>query len=203
MIKMAKKSRGALRDEVKQQYVAKLVEFLTESGEDVGLTKANEFNFPVVDSEGNALDFDGEGDYKWFADNCHKYGFVVRCPEGKEDVTGQGYRPWHFRYVGKVHATYMNENGLCLEEYVKKIKTYPYEGKHLETKDADGKKYEIYYFESDLETAMTSVAIPTGYEYEISGDNNDGFIVTVCLDKPIEPESDESSKKDESSKPEE
>lgn len=140
----------------------------------------------VVDESGNSLDFDGEGDYAWFKENCHKYGFILRSPEGKEELTGLGYRPWHFRYVGKAHAAYITENGLCLEEYIEKLKSYPYDGEHLKIKDADGNNYEIYYFVSDTETALTSVPIPSGYEYEISGNNTDSFIVTVCLDKPVE-----------------
>ena len=38
---------------------------------------------------------------KWLAANCHKYGFILRYPKDKEDITGIGYEPWHFRYVGK------------------------------------------------------------------------------------------------------
>ncbi len=157
----------------------------------------------VVDESGNALDFDGEGDYAWFKENCHKYGFIVRCPEGKDEFTGLGYRPWHFRYVGKVHAAYISENGLCLEEYAEKLKSYPYDGNHLKAKDADGKNYEIYYFASDNETTMTSVPIPSGYEYEVSGNNTDGFIITVCMDKPVEIELETANTEAATEKPEE
>lgn len=139
----------------------------------------------VVDDDGNSLDFDGTGDYEWFEKNCYKYGFILRFPEGKDEITGQSYRPWHFRYVGKAHASYMHEKGLCLEEYINELKSYPYEGTHLEAADSDGKRYEIYYFAADTSAAMTSVAVPAGYEYEISGNNTDGFIITVCLDKPV------------------
>lgn len=140
----------------------------------------------VIDSDGNGLDFDGTGDYEWFEKNCHKYGFILRYPEGKEAFTGQGYRPWHFRYVGQVHAAYIQQNNLCLEEYIKDLKTYDYNSKHLEIKDSDGNEYEIYYFAADSSTAMTSVAVPSDYEYEISGNNSDGFVITVHLDKPLE-----------------
>lgn len=139
----------------------------------------------VVDDEGNSLDFDGTGDYEWFEKNCYKYGFILRFPEGKDEITGQGYRPWHFRYVGMAHASYMHEKGICLEEYIKELKSYPYDGTHLETTDSDGKKYEIYYFAADTAAALTSVAVPAGYEYEISGNNTDSFIVTVCLDTTV------------------
>ena len=55
---------------------------------------------------------------KWVADNCYKYGFIVRYPEGKEDITGYTYEPWHIRYLGVEKATAVYESGLCLEEYL-------------------------------------------------------------------------------------
>jgi D-alanyl-D-alanine carboxypeptidase len=55
---------------------------------------------------------------KWLAENAHKYGFVLRFPEGKEDITGVIYEPWHFRYVGEEAAKEMYEQNLCLEEYL-------------------------------------------------------------------------------------
>ena len=54
---------------------------------------------------------------KWLAENSFKYGFILRYPEGKKDITGYGYEPWHFRYVGDDLAKYMVENNLTLEEY--------------------------------------------------------------------------------------
>lgn len=54
---------------------------------------------------------------QWLAANSWKYGFVLRYPPGKENITGYIYEPWHFRYVGEVHAEYMYKKDLCLEEY--------------------------------------------------------------------------------------
>jgi len=56
--------------------------------------------------------------YQWMSAHCHEYGFIVRYPKDKEDVTGIIYEPWHFRYVGVEAATYIMENGLCLEEFL-------------------------------------------------------------------------------------
>ncbi|NLW17030.1 MAG: M15 family metallopeptidase [Firmicutes bacterium] len=58
---------------------------------------------------------------RWLAANAHKYGFVLRYPKDKTDITGIIYEPWHFRYVGLEHAQYMYENNLCLEEYLSLI----------------------------------------------------------------------------------
>ena len=53
----------------------------------------------------------------WVAEHAHEYGFIVRFPAGKEELTGYLYEPWHLRYVGIELATYLYENDLCLEEY--------------------------------------------------------------------------------------
>ena len=57
--------------------------------------------------------------YEWLAENAYKYGFILRYPKDKEDITETAYEPWHYRYVGKEAAMEMYENNLCLEEYVK------------------------------------------------------------------------------------
>ncbi len=58
---------------------------------------------------------------KWLAANAHKYGFIMRYPKGKEDITMISYEPWHFRYVGIKAATEIYNGGLCLEEYTGKL----------------------------------------------------------------------------------
>ena len=54
----------------------------------------------------------------WLAENCHKYGFIIRYPKGKEHITGYMYEPWHVRYLGVDIATFVYESGLTLEEYL-------------------------------------------------------------------------------------
>lgn len=54
---------------------------------------------------------------KWLEENCTRFGFILRFPKDKEDITGIIYEPWHFRFVGKTHAEKMKELGMCLEEY--------------------------------------------------------------------------------------
>lgn len=53
----------------------------------------------------------------WLRENAHKYGFVIRYLEGKEEITGYNYEPWHIRYLGKELATELYEKGITLEEY--------------------------------------------------------------------------------------
>ncbi len=56
--------------------------------------------------------------YQYMSQHCQEFGFVVRYPANKEEITGVIYEPWHFRYVGVEVARYMTENDLCLEEFV-------------------------------------------------------------------------------------
>mgnify|MGYP003197856329 FL=1 len=126
-------------------------------------------------------DFQGQGDYAWFTENCYKYGLIVRYPENKEQITKIQYEPWHFRYVGIPHAYYMTKNNLCLEEYIDMIITqYYYQAdKHLEFTDDNGNEYEVYFVLSDDTSDVTTIPVPTGKKFEVSGTNVNGFIVTV------------------------
>lgn len=56
--------------------------------------------------------------YAWLKEHCAEYGFILRYPEDKTDITGIDYEPWHFRYVGKEAAQEIMERGMCLEEYI-------------------------------------------------------------------------------------
>lgn len=55
---------------------------------------------------------------KWLAAHCDEYGFILRYPKGKENITGIVYEPWHFRYVGEAAAKEIMEKGITLEEYL-------------------------------------------------------------------------------------
>lgn len=54
---------------------------------------------------------------KWLAQNAHRFGYIIRYPKGKEDITGYSYEPWHIRYVGTELAQHIYDNNLTLEEY--------------------------------------------------------------------------------------
>ena len=60
----------------------------------------------------------------WIAENCYKYGFILRYPKGKEEITGYMYEPWHVRYVGVEKAKEIFESGLCLEEFLNITSVY-------------------------------------------------------------------------------
>ena len=61
--------------------------------------------------------------YKWLYKHCAEYGFIVRYPNGKTDITGIIYEPWHFRYVGEEAAKIIMEKGITLEEYIEEYYT--------------------------------------------------------------------------------
>lgn len=74
-----------------------------------------------VDIVSASAGFASTDEYKWLVNNAHKYGFVLRYPEDKTDITGMIYQPWHWRYVGVEVANEMKSNNLCLEEFLKAI----------------------------------------------------------------------------------
>ena len=62
--------------------------------------------------------FIGTPEAIWLSEHAHEYGFIIRYPKGKEDITGYKYEPWHLRYLGEELAKDVYESGLCLEEYL-------------------------------------------------------------------------------------
>lgn len=64
-----------------------------------------------------ANEFKESEEYKWLKENCHKYGFILRYPEGKEHITGYSTESWHFRYVGEEAATQIYKENITFDEY--------------------------------------------------------------------------------------
>lgn len=126
----------------------------------------------------NGTDYTGSGSYKWINDNCYKYGFIQRYKDNKSSQTGFVSSPCHFRYVGTAHAYAMEVNGLCFEEYIKLIKKFTFE-KPFTINAEYGKQYQVYYVKAETSDADTEIYVPVGFEYSISGNNVDGFIITV------------------------
>lgn len=79
--------------------------------------------FDIVARDYQMLDEGQEkrAENKWLRKHCAEYGFILRYPKGKEDITQINYESWHFRYVGKEVAEYIMEEGLTLEEYLEKL----------------------------------------------------------------------------------
>ncbi|MDL2225873.1 M15 family metallopeptidase [Eubacteriales bacterium OttesenSCG-928-M02] len=130
----------------------------------------------IYTKDGLTYEYDGTGIYAWINENCDKYGFVIRYAQDKTQITQIGYEPWHLRYVGVPHATIMKENNYCLEEYIDYLRDFGYGQKHLNI-TVGQKHYEIYYVVATTDTVQ--VPVPTTGSYTLSGNNVDGFVVTV------------------------
>ncbi len=86
---------------------------------------ADMHNFATANSQnGMREEFAASKAGQWLLQNCYKFGFVLRYPADKTEQTGIGYESWHFRYVGRFHATRMQELGMCLEEYCTYLEDY-------------------------------------------------------------------------------
>ena len=122
--------------------------------------------------DGSYGTFTGSENAIWMAENCWKYGFVRRYAEDKTEITGISNEAWHFRYVGVPHAYYMTQNNLCLEEYLDYLERNASEEAPL-TIEANDKSYRVFYTKENV--------IPKPEEkFEVSGDNDHGWIITLC-----------------------
>lgn len=104
---------GCPEDEAETE-AAKVVAYPGTSEHQLGLA------LDIVDVSYQQLDTEQENTpvQQWLMKNSWKYGFVLRYPADKSDITGIIYEPWHYRYVGKEAAAEIYENKLCLEEYL-------------------------------------------------------------------------------------
>ncbi len=136
-------------------------------------------DFGLCYDNGLSSEYEGTGIYSWINENCYKYGFIVRYDEKKKEKTGISHEPWHFRYVGEVHAKLMKELDICLEEYIEFLKGYEYYVHPGQGITSETQNYSIYYVPN--EGLMTHIPVPESKDYTISGNNKDGFIVTVNL----------------------
>lgn len=71
----------------------------------------------AIDVNSITHDFDGTPEARWLEEHCHEYGFILRYPNGKENITGYQYESWHIRYVGTDISYPVHASGLTLEEY--------------------------------------------------------------------------------------
>ena len=74
----------------------------------------------VMGSNNDYDEFEKSIEFSWMKENAHKYGFILRYPKGKENITGFKYEPWHYRYVGLITATRIFKENITLEEYYNK-----------------------------------------------------------------------------------
>lgn len=109
------------------------------------------------------------------------YGFIERYPVGKEQITGIAHEPWHFRYVGYPHSEIITENNLTLEEYIEFMKRFPWKINHLRV-HRNEKNIEVFYVAAGA-SGITTITLPEKTVCQVSGNNTDGFIVTLWGNK--------------------
>ncbi len=113
----------------KNNYTRKINYYLSQGfSEKEAKVKAATIIMPPGSSEHNlgyAMDivvveewFDSTAEFKWLMKNAQNYGFILRYPKDKQDITKVIYEPWHWRYVGVENAKKIKASGLCLEEYL-------------------------------------------------------------------------------------
>ena len=106
----------------------------------------------------------------WLMENSYRYGFILRYPQHKTEITGIPFEPWHYRYVGQPHAYFMTRNDLVLEEYINFLRAI---GELTITLNGD--RYRVKYLHGPGET----IEIPANYTFWASLDNTGGIIVTL------------------------
>ena len=105
---------------------------------------------------------------EWLAANSYRYGLILRYPEWATHITGIAFEPWHFRYVGRLHAYFITRNNLVLEEYIAKIIDYG----HISF-EKNGQTYHVMHQAPQDGT----ISVPYDMEFLASSDNKGGFII--------------------------
>ena len=136
----AYEKQDSLMDESIAKYLRQGMDYreaFFETKEQIALTGASEHH------TGLAVDIVGKGhqsldraqantkEAKWLSEHAHEYGFILRYPEDKEEITMISFESWHYRYVGVDAAAFMKENNLCLEEFVELAMQQQKQGKVL------------------------------------------------------------------------
>ena len=116
----------------------------------------------------------------WINNNCYRFGFINSDPSGEVHDAGATVPKTQLRYVGVPHATYIAQNNLSFEEYVDLIKNYYTPNNPLTFTGADGINYAVYYAAVD---GVNPIKVPSNYEYDISGNNENGVIITINKSK--------------------
>ncbi|MBR6917354.1 MAG: M15 family metallopeptidase [Clostridia bacterium] len=145
----------------------------------------------VYTDDGVSYDIETYPDCEWFMQNYDRYGYILRYPEHKAGITSINFEGWHYRYVGLPHSLIMDKFDLCLEEYIEDcLPGYTYHSALCYNaatnviKTVDAPAYQLadserlVYFVPASSGDTTSVPV-TDAPYTVSGNNVDGFVVTL------------------------
>ena len=148
----------------------------------------------LVRDDGTALPIIQSAAYDEIIRLLRDNGFILRYPDGKQEVTRIETEPWHFRYVGLPHSLIIEKTGLCFEEYIAFLKSFTPDGDVLFV-NGSGRLFSVpfdgvtsagsgcaIYRVAASDEAVTRIPVPAGTDAPaVSGDNDGGFIVTVTF----------------------
>jgi D-alanyl-D-alanine carboxypeptidase len=107
----------------------------------------------------------------WLTETAHRFGFILRYPQGREHITGIPYEPWHYRYVGQPHAYLCHAMNMVLEEYLVFLRLNP-----IFSVEYENIAYAVYYLiEGDV------LELPEEIEFTVSRDNRGGVIIVIVV----------------------
>jgi len=124
----------------------------------------------ILTSNNDFASIVGSPEAAWLAENAPRFGLILRYPVDKQHITEVPYEPWHFRYVGRVHAWYMGQNNFVLEEYIAYLQTNS--GYQV---TLDGRDYYVLY----QQPRNGVIFVPEDMNFNISSTNIGGYIVTA------------------------
>ena len=151
------------------------------NAEDPDFQTGRTLTIGIFPETGTSSVYTPEGDYAWLSEHASEYGFILRYPEGKDAYFDKGIterRTATFRYVGLAPAAYIASRGMCLEEFLHEIRRYSVD--NMLIIKSNGKSYGMYFVPAETENETTVFSVPSSETpYDISGNNSDGFIITV------------------------
>jgi len=118
----------------------------------------------------NSAQMSGTPEAVWLAENAWRHGLVLRYPYGTTHITQVAYEPWHFRYVGRVHAWYMTTTGMVLEEYLAYLEA---NGEFSTT------LYGVTYYVMYQQPVDGRLYVPRYLPFNISASNRGGYVITA------------------------
>lgn len=127
--------------------------------------------------------FPSSGICQRFREKAAHYGFIERYPKGRENMTQIAWEPWHFRYVGFPHSVLINEMHMVLEEYVAFLKEYTWPTHPYLYLPLNERRIQIEIGFQPCGGERTVIEVPENCPCLVSGNNDDGFLITVWRQK--------------------
>ena len=118
----------------------------------------------------SAAQMSGTREAVWLAENAWRHGLILRYPSWATEITGVAYEPWHFRYVGFIHAWYMRAHDMVLEQYLEYL-----ERSGGFTAVIDGVTYHVLY----MHPAGDRLYVPYSLDFIVSASNRGGYVITA------------------------